>query len=77
MCKIIRLNKSPIIRPIRIREILRRIMGKTVILTIKKDEDVAQAARSLQVCAHQEAGAESSEHSMIDLLECDESTSLV
>ena len=36
-CQLIPLNKLPGIRPIGIREVLRRIMGKTVMMVLKKD----------------------------------------
>ena len=68
-------NKFHGIRPIGIGEVLRRIMGETVMLTIKKD--VVQAAGPLQVCASQEACVASAAHSMIDLFECNDSTSVV
>ena len=55
-CQLIPLNKSPGIRPIGIGEVLRRIMGKTVMMVLKKD--VIHSAGALQVCAGQQAGVE-------------------
>ena len=74
-CQVIPFNKFHGIRPIGIGEVLRRIMGETIMLTIKKD--VVQVAGPLQVCAIQEACVASAAHSMIDLFECNDSTSVV
>ena len=75
-CQLIPLNKSPGIRPIGIREVLRRIMGKTVMMVLKKD--VVHSAGALQVCdAGQQAGVESAIHSMVDLFESDTTSAII
>ena len=74
-CQLIPLNKSPGIRPIGIGEVLRRIMGKTVMMVLKKD--VIHLAGALQVCAGQQAGVESAIHSMVDLFESDTTSAII
>ncbi len=53
------------VRPIGIGEIPRRIIGKAIIVVLKKD--VVQAAGATQVCAGQEGGVEAAIHSMVEL----------
>ena len=74
-CQLIPLNKSPGIRPIGIGEVLRRIMGKAVMMVLKKD--VIHSAGALQVCAGQQAGVESAIHSMVDLFESDTTSAII
>ena len=50
------LDKNPGLRPIGISEILRRIVGKVVVSTIRGG--VTESVGSLQACAGQEAGSE-------------------
>ena len=54
-CRLIPLNKNPGLRPIGVGEVLRRIAGKVLMKTLKKD--VMHDAGSLQVFAGQENGA--------------------
>ena len=49
-------------RPIGIRETVRRIIGKAIALTIK--EDIQEAAGLLQVCAGHISGCEAAVHAM-------------
>ena len=49
-------------RPIGIREVLRRIIGKIVVWQLK--EDIKEAAGPLQTCAGHPAGAEAAIHAM-------------
>ena len=74
-CQLIPLNKSPGIRPIGIGEVLRRIMGRTAMMVLKKD--VIHSAGALQVCAGQQAGVESAIHSMVDLFESDTTSAII
>ena len=60
--QLIPLNKWDV-RPVGIVEVLRRIIGETVMSVVKKE--IIQAAGSLQVCACQVAGVESAIHSML------------
>jgi len=62
---LIPLDKNPGVRPIGIGEVLRRIIGKVVIYTMKKD--VTESAGSLQLCAGQDSGCESAIHGMVDI----------
>ena len=66
--RLIPLLKAPTgIRPIGIGEVLRRIIGKTVINEIKPD--ILESAGSLQLCAGQKAGCEAAAHAMGDIFE--------
>jgi hypothetical protein len=60
--RLIPLDKSPGIRPIGIGEVLRRIIGKTIIRFLKSD--LQQSAGPLQLCVGQEAGCEAAIHAM-------------
>ena len=57
--------KNPIVRPIGVTEVLRRIAGKVFMYMAKKY--VLDAAGSLQVCAGQEAGSEAVIHTIYDV----------
>ena len=67
-CRLVPLDKwadkpgSPGVRPIGIGEVLRRIVGKTVIGVIK--EDIQEAAGPLQSCAGLKSGLEASIHAV-------------
>ena len=64
-CRLIPLNKNPGLRPIGVGEVPRRIAGKILMKTLKKD--VMHDADSLQVFAGQENGAEASIRAMYDI----------
>ena len=64
-CRLIPLNKNPHLRPIGVREVLRRISGKVVMMISK--QDVMKTAGSLQVSAGQESGAEGAIHAVHDI----------
>ena len=51
--KLIPLDKNPVLRPIGVGEVLRRISGKVVMMLCKKN--VTKAAASLQLSAGQDA----------------------
>ena len=53
--RLIPLNKNPIIRPVDVREVIRRVVGKVMMDIAEKD--IQEAAGSLQVCVGQDAGA--------------------
>jgi hypothetical protein len=63
--RLIPLDKSPGIRPIGIGEVLRRIIGKTVIRFLQ--QDIQTSAGPLQLCVGQEAGCEAAIHVMYKL----------
>ena len=54
-CRLIPLDEKSGLRPIGVREVLRRIAGKVIIINFKRD--IADAAGSLQLSAGQEVGA--------------------
>ena len=61
-CCLIALNKCPGVRPIGVREVMRRIIARAVLSIVKLD--VLEAAGSLQLCAGQDAGNEAAVHAM-------------
>jgi len=73
-CRLIPLDKKPGLRPIGVGEVLRRIIGKVVIYSLKTD--VMSSVGSLQVCAGQEAGGETAVHAMREIYE-DENTEAI
>ena len=60
--RLIPLDKCPGIRSIGIGEVLRRIIGKTVMCTLK--QDVCKSVGNLQTCGGQQAGVEAAIHAM-------------
>ena len=65
--RLIPLDKNPVLRPIGVGEVLRRIAGKVIVSHLK--EDIIQSVGSLQVCAGQDAGSESLIHAMRPIYE--------
>ena len=66
-CRLIPLDKSPGVRPIGVGEVLRRIVGKTIISVIK--DDIMRGAGDLQLCAGQHSGCEAAVHAITDIFE--------
>ena len=66
---------NPGIRPIGIGEILRRIIGKVVVSTIR--EDIINAAGPLQTCAGLKSGIEASIHSMRKIFNREETEAML
>ena len=64
VCRLIPLDK-PGLRPIGLGEVLIRITGRVIMMTIKKD--ITDAVGPLQLSAGQEAGAEAAIHAMRDI----------
>ena len=64
-CRLIPLDKKPGCRPIGIGEVIRRIIGKSIMDVVK--EDVKKAVGNLQVCAGQFAGCEAAIHSVREI----------
>ena len=60
--KLIPLDKNPVLRPIGVGEVLRRISGKVVMMLCKKN--VTKAAGSLQLSAGQDADAAAAIHAI-------------
>ena len=75
LVSLIPLNISPGVRPMRIGDVLRRIIGKVEMSVVKKE--VVQLLGSLQVCTGQVAGVESAIHSMVALFESDNSAAVL
>ena len=65
--RLIPLDKDPGVRPIGIGEVLRRIIGKSILWILKKD--IMQAAGATQVCAGQSAGCEAAIHALRQIFE--------
>ena len=61
-CRLIPLDKCPGVRPIGIGEVVRRIIGKAVMRTVK--HDLQDAVGAIQLCAGQDAGCEAAVHAM-------------
>ena len=55
-CRLIALDKSPGVRPIGVREVVRRIVAKAALYVIR--DDIQAAAGPHQLCAGQIAGTE-------------------
>ena len=64
-CRLIPLDKNPGTRPIGIGEVLRRIVGKAIIFTIKPQ--ILESAGDLQLCGGQPAGCEAAMHAMSEI----------
>ena len=64
-CRLIPLDKDPGLRPIGIGEVLRRIIGKMVVLVLRPD--IQEGAGELQMCVGQQGGCEAGVHAMYDL----------
>ena len=61
-CRLIPVNKNPGVRPIGVCEVIRRIVGKAILVVV--GPDILQAAGPLQLCVGQEAGCEAAFHAM-------------
>lgn len=61
-CKLIPLNKNPGVRPIGVGEVLRRIIGRAVITTLKNN--IMDTAGCSQLCAGQRSGCEAAVHAL-------------
>ena len=62
VCKLIPSNKCPGIRPIGVGEVIRRVIGKVISWTVKKE--AMEAAGPLQVAAGLKSGSEAVIHAM-------------
>lgn len=69
-CRLIPLDKRPGLRPIGIGEVLRRIMGKSVMAILKRD--VIESAGYEQLCAGIEAGCEVAIHVVREMFSQDD-----
>ena len=67
--RLIPLDKNPGVRPIGIGEVIRRIVGKSILYIIGRD--IQEAAGSLQLCAGQDCGIEAAIHAMQQVYDLD------
>ena len=74
-CRLIPLDKKPGVRPIGVGEVLRRIIGKAIIATIKPE--ILKSAGSLQLCAGQQVGCEAAVHAMNQIFAEEETDALL
>ena len=59
------MDKQPGVRPIGVGEVLRRVIGKTVMKLLKKD--VLKATGSLQLCAGHNTGSVAAIHAVYEM----------
>ena len=73
--RLIPLDKKPGVRPIGIGEVMRRILGKAILRLT--NQDIKEAAGSLQLCAGQENGIEAAIHAMHDVFQDEETEGIL
>ena len=61
-CKIIPLDKNSRVRPAGIGDVIRRILGRAVMPTFRRN--IAEGAGDLQLCVGQRAGCEAAVHAL-------------
>ncbi|CAB4003656.1 Hypothetical predicted protein [Paramuricea clavata] len=69
-CRLIPLDKCPGVRPIGIGEVIRHIIGKSIISVIKPD--ILMSTGSLQLAAGLPSGCEAAAHAMEEIFQEDE-----
>ena len=74
-CRLIPLDKKPGVRPIGVGEVLRRIIGKSIISVIKPE--ILESAGSLHLCAGLPGGCEAAAHAMTTIFEEEEDALLL
>ena len=74
-CRLVPLDKNPGLRPIGIGEVIRRIIGKTVMAVLK--EDIGEASGNLQMCAGKPAGAEAAIHALKDIFDKEDAEAVI
>ena len=73
--RLIPLDKCPGIRPIGVGEILRRIIGKSISRTLKKD--IQEAVGPLQTCSGLNSGGEAAIHAMKEIFDEEETDGVI
>ena len=74
-CRLVPLDKKPGVRPVGIGEVLRRIIGKTVMTLLQKD--LVGATAPIQVCAGLQGGVEAAVHAARDCFEDPETEAII
>jgi len=69
-CRLIPLSKNPGVRPIGIGEVLRRILGRSIISVLRND--IVTSSGNLQLCGRQRSGCEIAIHTAVDLFSDDD-----
>ena len=69
--RLIPLDKNPGLRPIEIGKFIKRIIGKSVVHTLK--EDIIRSVGNLEVCAGHESGCEAAIHAMSQIFNKEDS----
>ena len=67
--------KNPGVHPIGVREVLRRILGETIISVIKLE--IMSCAGNLQLCAGQASGCEAAGHAISVIFEVQSTDALL
>ena len=74
-CRLIPLDKLAGVRPIGIGEVIRRIVGKTIIATVKSQ--IVECAGPQQLYAGQRLGCDAAVHAMTQMFDQDESDAIL
>ena len=74
-CKLLALDKNPWIRPIGVGEVIKRIIGKALVVGLKRD--LKDYSSPLQVSSGYEAGSEAAIHSMKAIFEDDQAQGII
>ena len=74
-CKFISLDKNPGLRPIGIAKVIRRILGRTVVRTFRRN--ILESEGDLQICAGQRVGCEAALHALSSIFSEDDSDAIL
>ena len=74
-CRLLPLDKDPGLRPIGVGEVLRRVMGKVFMRTVR--DEVQAVGGSLQVCVGQPGGCEAAVHAMKECFDEEDSDAVL
>ena len=74
-CKLIPLDKNHEVRPTEIGEVIRRILGRAVMTTFRRN--ILESASGLQLCAGQRAGCEAAVHALNSIFSEDDSDAIL
>ena len=74
-CRLLPLDKDPGLRPIGVGEVLRRVMGKVFMRTVRNEVQAVDG--SLQVCVGQPGGCEAALHAMKECYDEEDSSSIL